>query len=109
MSYKVYGMIGLAQKAGKVVTGEEGCAEAIKKGKSKLVIIAENSSDNTKKKFMDMCFYRNIPYIVFGTKELLGKYTGKKNRAVLSIRDKNFATTIKHLYDQESNGGELFV
>ncbi|MBZ4645908.1 MAG: hypothetical protein PWR27_2 [Petroclostridium sp.] len=106
MNDKLYSMIGLAQKAGKVASGEESCEKDIKAGKSMLIIIAEDSSANTKKKFSNMCTYRNIPFFEFGTKELLGKFTGKDYRAVLSIRDINFAKSIKSLYDRKLSGGE---
>ena len=58
---KVHSMIGLATKAGKVVSGEFAVEKAIKDGKAFLVIIAEDASDNTKKHFSDMCIYSKIP------------------------------------------------
>ncbi|MGE4282195.1 MAG: L7Ae/L30e/S12e/Gadd45 family ribosomal protein [Clostridia bacterium] len=109
MSEKLYSMIGLAQKAGKITSGEESCEKEIRSGKSNLTIIAKDSSDNTKKRFTQMCAYREVQFIEFGTKELLGKYTGKEYRAVLSIKDKNFANLITGLYNQMSSGGEYNV
>lgn len=105
MNDKVYALIGLAQKAGRLVSGENACIIDIKKGKSELVIIAEDSSDNTKKQFENMCGYRNIPVVVFGTKALLGKYTGKGYRAVICVKDHHFARSII----QKLSGGEAFV
>jgi ribosomal protein L7Ae-like RNA K-turn-binding protein len=99
-------MIGLAQKAGKVVSGEDGSARDIKTGKSMLVVIAKDSSGNTKKQFKNMCVHRNIPFIEFGTKEQLGKFVGKDYRAVLSIRDSGFAKSISVLYNEKLSGGE---
>jgi len=43
-------MLGLATKAGKITFGTEASTECINKKKAKLVIIAEDSSDKTKKK-----------------------------------------------------------
>ena len=42
-------MIGLAQKAGKVASGEFSTEKAVKTGKAYTVIVADDSSDNTKK------------------------------------------------------------
>ncbi|WHH58978.1 ribosomal L7Ae/L30e/S12e/Gadd45 family protein [Petroclostridium sp. X23] len=106
MNEKLYSMIGLSQKAGKITSGEEPCEREIKSGKSQLIIIAQDSSDNTKKRFTQMCNYRNISFIEFGIKEKLGKMIGKEYRAVLSVKDKNFANLIIGLYNQMSSGGE---
>jgi ribosomal protein L7Ae-like RNA K-turn-binding protein len=110
MSDKIYSFIGLATKAGKLVSGEDGCERAIKGGKANLVIVAEDASDNTKKAFNDACKYRNVAIKFFGTKEFLGRYTGKKIRAVVAIIDNGFA---KHLIEmlnvrsQEDGGGQF--
>ncbi len=102
MNNSAYAMISLAQKAGKLVSGEDTCSREIKAGRGKLVIVAEDSAENTKKMFMNMCNYRDIPYIAFGTKELLGKNIGKDYRAVLCLIDNNFAKLIL----QKISGGE---
>ena len=44
-------MIGLAQKAGKVASGEFSTEKAVKEHKAYMVIVADDSSDNTKKNF----------------------------------------------------------
>lgn len=92
---KVHSMIGLATKAGKVVSGEFAVEKAIKDGKAFLVLIAEDASDNTKKHFSDMCIYRKIPYQVYGEKDTLGHMIGKDERASLAVTDQGFATSIQ--------------
>jgi ribosomal protein L7Ae-like RNA K-turn-binding protein len=99
---KIYSMLSIAKKAGKVISGEDTVEKEIKAHKAELVIIATDSSENTKKKFFNICKFRNIKYIEFGVKELLGKYTGKSYRAVLCIKDRNFKDTILKIF----NGGE---
>ena len=54
---KTLSMLGLAQKAGKVASGEFSTEKAIKSGKASIVIVADDSSDNTKKMFKKMCDY----------------------------------------------------
>ena len=51
---KVLGLLGLAEKAGKVRSGEFSTEKAVKSGKAGLVIVSEESSDNTKKMFRNM-------------------------------------------------------
>lgn len=48
---KVYSMLGLAMKAGKVVSGEFATDKSVKGGNAWLVIVSEDASDNTKKIF----------------------------------------------------------
>ena len=71
MQNKIYSMLGLATKAGKTVSGEFPTEKAIKEEEAKLVLVAEDASDNTKKHFFDMCNYRSIPAYVFGEKDAL--------------------------------------
>ena len=48
---KALSMIGLATKAGKVASGEFCTEKEVKSGRAYLVIVADDASDNTKKKF----------------------------------------------------------
>ena len=87
----VMSMIGMATKAGKTVSGEFMTEKAVKGGKALLVIVAEDASENTKKKFQNMCTYYKVPLCVFGGKEELGHAMGKEMRASLAILDEGFA------------------
>ena len=56
---RVLSMLGLATRSRNVVSGGFATEEAVKNGKAYLVIIAENASDNTRKKYSNMCeFYK---------------------------------------------------
>ena len=91
---QVFGSLGLAAKAGRIVSGEFSVEKAIKEKQAYLVIVAEDASDNTKKHFSDMCSYRNIPLRFFGSKEQLGRCIGKEYRANLAVTDTGFAENI---------------
>ena len=91
------GLLGLAEKAGKVRSGEFSTEKAVKSGKAGLVIVSEESSDNTKKMFRNMCTYYKVPYFEFGSKEELGHILGKQMRASLAVIDENFSNALlKH-------------
>ena len=91
---KVYSLLGLCMRAGKIASGEAILEKAIKDGKVKLVIIAEDASNNTKKKFNNMCAFRHIKLIELGTKESLGKAIGKEIRASIGVCDEGFVNNI---------------
>ena len=52
---KVYSFLGLAMKAGKIASGEFQVEHAVKSGNAALVIVTEDASENTRKKFSNMC------------------------------------------------------
>ena len=85
---------GLATKAGKTVSGEFSTEKSVKTGKGLLVIVAEDASENTKKKFRNMCSFYEVPIFFFSDKESLGRAMGKEYRACLAVQDENFAKAI---------------
>lgn len=94
---KIFGMLGLAAKAGKVQSGEFSTEKSVKSGKAFLVIISEEASENTKKMFRNMCTYYKVPYYEFGGKGELGHALGKEMRASLAIQDEGFSKAIVKL------------
>ena len=91
---KALSMLGLAQRGGFVASGEFLTEQKVKEGKAVLVIVAEDASDNTKKKFNDMCNFYHVPIFCFGTKEILGHAIGKELRASLAVLNSGMAKTI---------------
>lgn len=97
MADKVLSMLGMAMRAGKVASGEFSVEKSVKTGKACLVIVSEEASDNTKKMFINMCTYYNVPICFYGSKEVLGHAIGKGSRASVSVQDNGFADTIINL------------
>ena len=91
---KELSLLGLAAKAGKVVSGGFSVEKAVKSGKAFLVITAEDASENTKKEFRDMCTYYEVPFYSIGSKEELGRAIGKEYRASLALTDENFSRAV---------------
>ncbi len=102
---RLYGLLGLCQRAGKLKSGEFAVEKSIKGHKSHLVIVPEDASDNTKKKFKNMTTYRDIPYFELSTKEKLGSQLGKSERSSISVEDEGFATAMIKYID----GGNVNV
>lgn len=93
-NHKVLSLIGLATKAGKTVSGEFSTEKSVKTGKGFLVIVAEDVSENTRKKFQNMCDFYEVPVYFFSNKEELGRFCGKQFRASIAVQDENFAKAI---------------
>ena len=92
---KILNLIGLATKAGKTASGEFSTEKSVKSGRAYLVIVSEEASENTKKKFRNMCTYYEVPYFEFGSKEELGHATGREMRASLAVQDAGFSEAMK--------------
>ena len=81
-------------RQGAVESGSFMAEKSIKGGTAKLVIIAEDASDNTRKEFTDMCVYYHVPYAVFGTKDILGHAIGKEFRVVMALTTPGLAEKV---------------
>lgn len=103
MINKIYGLLGLCARAGKVVSGMDAVSDEVKKNKVKLLIIAEDASLKTVSNIEYLAKRKKIPILVIGTIEHNSKAIGKQNRAIIGIKDKNISDGIKKIC-----GGEVF-
>ena len=92
---KIYSLLGLSGKAGSLASGEFTTEKSVKEGSAKLVIIAGDASENTKKMFRNMCDYYIVPYYIFSDKETLGHKIGKEIRTSVAVKDEGMAKEIK--------------
>lgn len=99
---KTLSRLGLAMRAGKVVTGDEIVLKAIRSSEAKLVMLAADASANTQKKFRDKCGTYNIPLVIGFDRESLGTSIGKPERVVLAITDQGFAEMISKSFGDNS-------
>ena len=74
----------------------------VKSGRAYLVIVADDASDNTKKKFQNMCDFYQVPIYFYKDKDTLGHAMGKEFRASLVILDEGFAKGIRKHIDTEN-------
>ena len=74
---RVLSLLGLSKKAGRLVSGEFSTETAVKTGKACLVLVSREASENTKKKFRNMCDYYQVPIAVYGGKEELGEASAR--------------------------------
>ncbi len=57
---KVKGMLSLAMKAGRLQTGEGRAEDTIRGGRAHLIILSDDASANTQKKFRNMGDFRGF-------------------------------------------------
>ncbi len=100
---KISGLIGLATKAGKIVAGTEACLQEIEKKSIKLIILATDAAERTKRIFREKCKDSNIEIYEGLTIQELSNSIGRANKAIVGIKDKGFAQAINKII----NGGEM--
>lgn len=90
----ILSLLGLASRARKVSCGDI-LLKDVRSHKVYLVLIAEDASENTKKKWTDKCSYYHIDYMIIGKIDEMSQAIGKDNRVALGIKDQGFASKIK--------------
>lgn len=98
---KIYSMIGLAHKAGKLVSGDDTVRSAIQHSKVKLLIVSADASANTLKRFRNAAAFYKVELKEYGSKEELGSCIGKSGRSVVGITDNNFGDSIRKLISEQ--------
>ena len=86
--------LGLAQKAGKVASGDFAVRSALKSGKAKLLVVAEDAASNSKKDMYYLAEVAGVEVVELLTRDELGYAIGKAKRTAVVITDTNFAKMI---------------
>ena len=92
-------LLGLANRARKITSGEELTIKEIRNGKAKLILLSADASVNTTKKVTDKCKSYQVPYRIVESREILGQAIGKDARVVVAVLDDGFAKKLKSLLD----------
>lgn len=92
-------LLGLANRARKIVSGEELVVKEVRQQKVKLVLLSQDASNNTAKKVTDKCKSYHVPVVTVQDRYILGKAIGKDARVVVAVTDLGFATKLKTLLD----------
>lgn len=89
-------------KSGNLVCGMDACIEFANKKKIYCIIVAIDSSQRTKDKIKKIGQENHIPVYEYEIIENLSKSIGKRNKAIIGIKDKNLSLQI----EKNINGGD---
>lgn len=93
LDHKGYSYLGLAKKAGKLVTGAL-LLTAIQQQKVFLVLTSVDGGATQAKKYEQKCFYYHIPYFKCLESKLTQQALGSENVKTLAISDRNIAQSL---------------
>ena len=95
---KISNLLGLAQRAGKLISGEELVIKAIQEEKAQLVFLAKDAASNLTKKVRDKGHYYEVQVsTVFSTLEL-STAIGRA-RKVVAVVDAGFSKKMRSLME----------
>ena len=108
---KIMSLIGIAKKAGKVISGTDMAVESVRSGRKnsvKLLLLASDASKNTLKRIENTSAYYQVPVIkLVVDKAELARITGHSSAlSVIGITDAGFAKAMRGAAIKESNEAE---
>lgn len=94
---RLFGMLGFAMRAGKLIIGTESVCRAMAKGSPKLVLVSLSASEGTKKKLTVKSEFYGIPHeMLSASPEKIGALLGKTYAPMaLAVTDSGFSEEIK--------------
>ncbi len=97
-------MLGLSARARMLSIGTDIACDSIRSGNAKIVMVAHDASQNTKKRAFNCAqYYETACYEIPIGQSDLGNCVGKKGAvSVLSLNDRNMAKGITKLLDEMS-------
>ena len=96
--------LGLANRARKIISGEELVLKEVRSGKAKLVLLSEDASVNTTKRMTDKTTYYNVPMRKVENRQQLGHAIGRDERVVVAVLDVGFAKKLRSMLDTNYRG-----
>jgi ribosomal protein L7Ae-like RNA K-turn-binding protein len=93
-SNHVLSLLGLARRAGNIITGQTLCIEGVKSKKVSLLIIAGDLNETTRYKMSQLCETEGVEYRIFSNKADLSHAVGKENYGLFGVTNKKFSRAI---------------
>jgi len=100
-------LLGICRKAGKLISGQDSVERAVNAQKVFLIIVSNDTSENTRKKMKSLSIKANIPIFYWCQSDELGKAIGKEQRKVIGITDKGLAKAIQSRINLLTGVGDI--
>ncbi len=97
------GLLGLAQRASKLISGDDVVRRRLGKSRDQLLILAHDASPRTKE-IKQIALMSGCKVVEFATKTELGAALGKPDRAVILLEDRGFIERALGLMGEREQG-----
>lgn len=98
--------LGLVRRARKLIVGTELTVKGVRTNRVKLVLLAIDASNNTKKQIYDKCKTYNVDVIDIFSSEEISNSIGKKNIKVIGIIDQGFSKALLNQAKEVNSNGQ---
>jgi ribosomal protein L7Ae-like RNA K-turn-binding protein len=99
-------LLGLAARAGRVVSGTDAVRQAVREGQVTLVILAADASPTQRAKLTPLLEARQVKHYSLLSREQLGGAIGRGPVSALGVADANFARRARVLLAESSASQE---
>lgn len=101
MNERLRGMIGLAMKANKLAVGDGRATDRIRSDNAYLILISNDASENTVKKYTNMCEFRKLKLHKLDIDRFeFGTIIGRQFAVTAAVCDKGFADSMIKLAER---------
>ena len=97
---RMLNMLGLCMRAGRIISGEKACVQAVRAGGACAVVLDRAAAKNAVKAVSDACIFHEVP-LIYAPEYELGDAIGKPGRMVAAITDPSMADRILELANAE--------
>ena len=87
-------LLGLARRSGRLVSGDRAVLAACTAGQARLLLLAEDASPHTRRRFETAAERAGIPLRYLADRIRLGEALGQSPRAVVALTDAGFANAV---------------
>ncbi len=84
-------LLGMARRAGALASGTGSTRRALKEGRARLVLFAQDASETQRDKVMNLLRHGKTPRATLGTREALGSAVGSAPVSAVAVTDREFA------------------
>ena len=81
----------MARRAGALAYGTGSTRRALKEGRARLILFAQDASDTQREKVMKLLRHGTTPRATLGTREALGSAVGTAPVSAVAVTDRGFA------------------
>ena len=84
-------LLGMARRAGALAYGTGSTRRALREGRARLVLLAQDASETQRDKVMNLLRHGTTPRAILGTREALGAAVGSAPVSAVAVTDREFA------------------
>lgn len=96
MQCRLRACLGMAQKAGAIVSGSDALRQALTQATVHCLILAEDAAVSRETDYKTLCAAMQLPCVRLFSKEELGSCLGKSPRTAIGVRTKPFCDLFLH-------------